>query len=71
MVLNGVDEQGWIKFNDAKQEAKMAAWGVIDNEFGYLEMSLPKASIGGATGTMKVQLSFSSNLSNIDTVVIK
>lgn len=70
-VLNGVDDQGWVKLNGAEQSGKMAAWGVIDDEFGYLEMSLPKASIGGATGTMKVQLSLSSNLANVDTMVIE
>ncbi|MBO4469702.1 MAG: SusF/SusE family outer membrane protein [Bacteroidales bacterium] len=70
-VVNGVDEQGWVKLNGAEQAGKMAAWGVIDDEFGYLEMSLPKASVGGATGTMKIQFSLSYNLSDIGTMVIE
>lgn len=70
-VVNGEDVQSWIKLNNETQEGKLAAWGVIEDDFGYVEMSLPKASIDSPTGTMKAQLSFSSNLTNIETIEIK
>ena len=70
-VLNGVDAQGWIKLNGNKDEKTMAVWGKIEDDYGYLEMSLPKAAIGSATGKMKVQLSFSSNLADINEIEIK
>ena len=51
-VVNGVDTQGWIKFNGNKNGNTLSAYGVIDEEYGYLEVSMPMAGITPATGTM-------------------
>ena len=70
-VVNGVDTQGWIEFNSNPTGNTLTAYGVIDEEYGYLEVSMPMEGITPATGTMKVQFSLSSNLSDIGEMVIK
>ena len=71
-VVNGVDSQSEIKLNGTKQEGKLSAWGVIEGEYGYLEVSLPRAALGSpAAGTINVQFSYSYNITNIGSFVIE
>ena len=64
-VVNGEDSSSWIKLpaNGSKTGEHLSIFGTIDDDFGYLEMALPKAKIGSpAPGTYKIQFSLASNL---------
>ena len=54
--VNGVDENGWIKCPVSGESAgNPTAFGYIEGEWGYLEISIPRSLIGSpAAGTIAV-----------------
>ena len=71
--INGVDEESWIKLADGTvTDSKITAYGYRDGEDFYLEMGVPRAGIGSpAAGKVNVQLSFSWDLTEVTTIILK
>ena len=75
-VVNGVDSNSWVGvLSSASERSKtgeqLSAYGVIDDDYGYLEVALPRAGAQLAAGTYKVQFSLSSTLSHVFEMVIE
>jgi len=71
--VNGVDEESWIKLADGtKTDGKITAYGYREGDYFYLEMGIPRAAIGStAAGKVNVQLSFSWDLTDVTTIILK
>ncbi|MBO4566341.1 MAG: hypothetical protein J5695_03850 [Bacteroidales bacterium] len=71
--VNGVDENGWIENPvDTKNEGKITAFGSADGTYAYLEIGVPRDKIGSpANGKMKIQFSFSWNLTSEKVFIVK
>lgn len=61
-VVNGEDANGYIECPVGTKDGKIVAFGTIDDNYGYLEIGIPRNKIGSPTlNKMKVQFSLSSN----------
>lgn len=72
--VNGVDEESWIKLADGTTtESKITAFGYRDGDYFYLEIGVPRAGIGSpaAGSKVNVQFSFSWDLSDTETIILK
>ena len=72
--VNGVDEESWIKLADGTTtESKITAYGYRDGDYFYLEMGVPRAGIGSpaAGSKVNVQFSFSWDLTDTETIILK
>jgi hypothetical protein len=66
-IVNGLDENSWTRIpaaSGSRTGSQITAYGVVEDDFVYLEIGIPKAGLGeNTTGKMKVQFSLSSDLS--------
>lgn len=71
--VNGVDDASWIEVPvDSKNEGKITAFGSSDGTYAHIEIGIPRDKIGSpANGKMKVQFSFSWNLTSEKVFTVK
>ena len=71
-VLNGEDTQGYIQYPVGTETGKIKVYGCVDDNYGYLEISLPRSAIGNpSAGVFNVQFSLSSNITAVSSIEIK
>ncbi len=68
-VVNGVDEQGGV---ETPSTDKVKVYGVVEEDFAYLEAEISRASIGSpASGKMTIQVGLSYNNPDPQEVTLK